>query len=242
MLQSFIESIDQTLSRYHGNLQAASEILNDLFGPALKAYGVSRVVAPSQNIVVLTMRGLLNGGNGMDGDFVRALPRTVEINMNELNGTSLEKAAEELRRALGAYIFEGDGAHVWVVPDGFMAELTDTEKQWERDGGGYFSHEALCVQNTASRETSCELQVFFEEDGREVRKHTFTVPAKRSIHLRIDKIPGQKDEPFVPKGQPVGYKVISFDTPVVVQGSRILTSGKDSEFASFGTVMAWRPE
>ncbi|MCY3024570.1 MAG: sensory rhodopsin transducer, partial [Planctomycetota bacterium] len=136
----------------------------------------------------------------------------------------------------------GDGAYVWIVPDGYMAALSAHEKRWEREGGGYFSHESMCVQNTGARPTRCELTVYFEAPKRGVLRHAFEVPAQRSIHLRLDKIPGMRGEPFIPKSTPVGYKIVSRDAPVVVQGSRILTSGCDSEFASFGTAMAWTPQ
>jgi hypothetical protein len=49
-------------------------------------------------------------------------------------------------------------------------------------------------------------------------------------------------EPLIAKDAPVSYKITSLDSRIVVQGSRILTSGEDSIFASFGTVMAWCPQ
>ena len=141
------------------------------------------------------------------------------------------------RKGLPPYAFVGN----WLVVLLAMAGLSAVEKRWAREGGGYFSHEAICILNTGARATRCELTVYFEA-ARAARRHIFTVPARRSIHLRLDKLRGPGGGLFIPKNAPVGYKLVSFDAPVVVQGSRILTSGRNSEFASFGTTMAWTPQ
>jgi hypothetical protein len=58
----------------------------------------------------------------------------------------------------------------------------------------------------------------------------------------LDKLKDVNGEPLIAKDAPVSYKITSLDSRIVVQGSRILTSGEDSIFASFGTVMAWCPQ
>jgi hypothetical protein len=230
------------MARYSSHLPAAAEILQDQYGPALKAYGVGKIVSVSFTHIALTMRGRLMKKLKTNTPGLTAHVDTVDVWLDRIGPQDVDSAAKALESALAAYVPEGDGAHVWIVPDGYMAALSPNEKRWARKGGGYFSHESMCVQNTSVRATRCELTVYFEAPGRKVLRHAFEVPAQRSIHLRLDKIPGMRGEPFIPKSTPVGYKIVSFDAPVVVQGSRILTSGKNSEFASFGTTMAWTPQ
>jgi hypothetical protein len=237
MLARFLQSCQSVLKR-HDCRRAAGEILNDLHGPALKAYGVGRVIV-SGDAVTLTLRGSLP--KLPDSNWCQADAETLTLQVAGLKASAIKRHAAELETILSRLVRDGDGAHVWIVPDGYMAALSDEEKRWEREGGGYFSHEALCVQNTGAKPSRCELFVYFEAPGRDVLRHRFNVPAQSSIHLRLDKLPGAKKQPFIPKSTPVGYKVASYDAPVVVQGSRILTSGKNSEFASFGTTMAWTP-
>lgn len=241
MLSEFLQGSRSVLARYGSNLSAASRILNDLHGPALKAYGVGRIVTVSTKQITLTVHGRRAKGAKATSACVAANAGTVDVFLDRLGAGGVKAAAKALEKALASYVLDGDGAYVWIVPDGYMAALSANERRWAREGGGYFSHESMCVQNTGMRPTRCKLTVYFEAPGRKVLRHAFQVPAQRSIHLRLDKIPGVRGAPFIPKSTPVGYKIVSFDAPVVVQGSRILTSGKDSEFASFATTMAWAP-
>jgi hypothetical protein len=237
MLVRFLQSCQTVLGR-HTCRRAASEILNDLYGAALKPYGVGRIVV-SLDSVTLTLRGRLP--KLPKNDWIHLDAEMLTLDTFRLKKDTVTQHAEELKKILARLVRDGDGAYVWIVPDGYMAGLSSEEKDWEKNGGGYFSHEALCIQNTGSKSTRCELFVYFETSGRKALHHCFTIPKQSSIHLRLDKLPGTKTKPFIAKSTPIGYKVASFDAPIVVQGSRILTSGKNSEFASFGTTMAWTP-
>ena len=239
MLVRFLESCVSIPKQYGQNPAAASAILDDLYAPPLKVYGVGRIVVVDQTRVVLTVRGRLQSTGQPPVAFLKAKPQILEIRTDLLASLDRDGAARTLEQHLARYLLEGDGAWVWIVPDGYLAALSEREKVWERDGGGYFSHESLCVQNTGAWPTRCELFVYFEAPGREVLRHCFDVPPQRSIHLRLDKLRSADGGGLIPKNAPVGYKLVSRDAPVVVQGSRILTSGQDSEFASFGTTMGW---
>jgi len=241
MLLEFLRSCKNVLARYGEQPCVATEILNDLHGPALKVYGVGKIVMAGPTKVVLTLHGRLRYGAKSPAACLALHANTVDLCLERLGESGAKFAARALKKTLVSYVLDGDGAYVWIVPDGYMAALSETERRWEREGGGYFSHESMCVQNTGPRPTRCELTVYFEARGRKALRHAFAVPAQRSIHLRMDKIPGLRGQPFIPKSTPVGYKIVSLDGPVVVQGSRILTSGRESEFASFGTTMAWTP-
>ena len=59
--------------------------------------------------------------------------------------TAPEEVSKAIEKILTSYLSEGDGAYVWIVPDGYMASLTKEEKEWEAGGGGYFSHESILL-------------------------------------------------------------------------------------------------
>ena len=242
MLEHVLSSSAEILTLYGKNPVIASELLNALHGAALKPFGVARLVPVSTTRLVLAMNAVRSEkARVIKGKFTKAGARTIEVSLKNLKPKLLDKMIGELAEQLSEFTPLGDGAYVWFIPDGFLASLTANEEKWAREGGGYFSHESLCVQNTGGLATRCTLYVYFEADGHEVLIHEFKVSARRSIHLRLDKIRGSNGQPFIPKSAPVGYKIVSREAPVIVQGSRILTSGRESEFASFGTTMAWAP-
>ena len=217
------------------NLETLTTLLNDTFGDWLASQGVSCLVMLEEDRLCLNVTGQLEEESRTNG--IECYPRFLVI--------SLDKVEDEqgvIADALKSYTSDGDGAYVWVVPDGYMAGLTPAEQEWEEHGGGYFSHESICISNTADRGTCCLLEVLYEDPTLENVSCEFEVPAHRSVHYRLDKLKRENGEPLIAKDAPVSYKITSRDARVVVQGSRILTSGESSTFASFGTVMAWCPQ
>jgi hypothetical protein len=105
----------------------------------------------------------------------------------------------------------GEGALVWLIPDGFIPE---------RSAGGLESHEAVCVLNASRREARLSMTFYFEDRG-PVRGEGIVVPAERTRHLRTDR-PGEVGGARVPRGVPYAVRVES-DVPVVVQHSRMDT-------------------
>ena len=213
-----------------------TELTNDAFSDWLSIKGISRVALLDSGKLLLNINGRLKSPPRRVGGIHRHT-RFILINLDEL-----EDVPEALEEALTHYISEGDGAYVWVIPDGFMASLTEAEQEWEKGGSGYFSHESICISNTADIDTRCQLEVLYEDASKEKVTCEFEASAHRSIHYRLDKLKDENDHPLIAKDAPVSYKLTSFDARIVVQGSRILTSGEGSEFASFGTVMAWCPQ
>lgn len=209
-------------------------LLNDTFGDWLSSQGVSHLEIVDENRVCLNVIGQLKEHNPSKG--IELYSRFMVISLKEIEDS------DSIVSALMSYSSDGDGAYVWIIPDGYMAKLTFEEQDWVRYGGGYFSHESICISNTADIDTSCQLEVLYEDPEMENISCHFDVPAHRSVHYRLDKLIDANGEPLIAKDAPVSYKVTSKDARIVVQGSRILTSGEDSEFASFGTVMAWSPQ
>ena len=217
------------------NLETLTTLLNDTLGDWLASQGVSCLVMLGDNTVCLNVRGELKHATSING--IKTRSRCLIISLDKV-----EENPEAIADALKCYSSDGDGAYVWIVPDGYMAALTPAEQEWEAHGGGYFSHESICISNTADRDTSCLLEVLYEDPALENVSCEFEVQAHRSVHYRLDKLKREDGEPLIAKDAPVSYKITSRDTRVVVQGSRILTSGENSTFASFGTVMAWCPQ
>ncbi len=216
-------------------LETLTTLLNDTVGDWLASQGVSSLTMLGDNTVYLNVRGELKHTTSING--IKTHSRFLVISLDQIRNTP-----EAIAEALKCYTSEGDGAYVWVIPDGYMAALTPAEQEWEQHGGGYFSHESICISNTADIDTRCRLEVLYEDTTLENVSCEFDVPAHRSVHYRLDKLEDENGEPLIVKDAPVSYKITSRDARVVVQGSRILTSGENSIFASFGTVMAWSPQ
>ena len=217
------------------NLETLTTLINDAFGAWLASQGVSRLTMLSPDKLCLNVTGSLKHTNSAEG--IGFHSRFLVISLDDV-----AEAPETIAEALKSYTSDGDGAYVWVIPDGYMAALTPAEQEWEQHGGGYFSHESICISNTADIDTRCLLEVLYEDPALENVSCEFDVPAHRSVHYRLDKLKAENGEPLIAKDAPVSYKITSRDARIVVQGSRILTSGENSIFASFGTVMAWSPQ
>ena len=217
------------------NLDTLTVLLNDMFGDWLTSKGVSHLEMLDKNRMCLNVIGQLKEHNPSKG--MQLYSRFLIILLDE-DIDDLEAITDTLK----SYSSDGDGAYVWVIPDGYMAALTPAEQEWEEHGGGYFSHESICISNTADIDTRCLLEVLYEDTAMENVSCEFDVSAHRSVHYRLDKLKDAKGELLIAKDAPVSYKITSLDSRIVVQGSRILTSGEDSIFASFGTVIAWCPQ
>ena len=215
--------------------ETLTTLLNDMFGDWLASQGVSYLMMLKKDKLCLNVTGELKQINSMKG--IGFHSRFLVIFLDDV-----AEDPEAIAEALKSYASDGDGAYVWIIPDGYMAALTPAEQAWEAHGGGYFSHESICISNTADIDTRCLLEVLYEDPALENVSCEFDVPAHRSVHYRLDKLESENGEPLIAKDAPVSYKVTSREARVVVQGSRILTSGESSAFASFGTVMAWCPQ
>ena len=215
--------------------ETLTTLLNDMFGDWLASQGVSYLMMLKKDKLCLNVTGELKQINSAKG--IGFHSRFLVVFLNDV-----AEDPEAITEALKSYASDGDGAYVWIIPDGYMAALTQAEQEWETHGGGYFSHESICISNTADIDTRCLLEVLYEDPALENVSCEFEVPAHRSVHYRLDKLKAENGDPLIAKDAPVSYKITSRDARVVVQGSRILTSGENSTFASFGTVMAWCPQ
>lgn len=112
------------------------------------------------------------------------------------------------------------GKKAWMIADGF----------WHSVGNGLFpSHEAVCVLNTSDEDATIRLTLFFE-DKEEMTGLAAVCPARRTRHIRMDKLE-TPDGRKVPRDVPYAILAES-DVPVVVQYSRMDTSQKEMALMS----------
>jgi hypothetical protein len=116
------------------------------------------------------------------------------------------------------------GKKMWIIPDGFLQP---------KSTGGEVSHEAVCVLNLGDGDAEIRLTFYFE-DREPMDRFLSTCGAKRTHHIRLDKLKDQEGNP-VPMGVPYAIKVES-TAPVVVQHSRLDTS---QEALALFTTMAF---
>ena len=231
---TLLTTIQQYQQAQIPTFETLNSLLNDTFGGWLASQGVSHFALLPKDRLCLNVMGQLQNAAQIEG--IELYQRFLIVALQEIAGP------DAIVAALAHYDSDGDGAYVWLIPDGYMAALTPAEQEWERDGGGYFSHESICISNTSDRGTRCLLEVLYEDTSIANVSCEFDVPAHRSVHYRLDKLQDDSGAPLIAKDAPVSYKITSRYARIVVQGSRILTSGENSAFASFGTVMAWCPQ
>ena len=91
------------------------------------------------------------------------------------------------------------------------------------------SHEAACLLNAGDTDAHVELTVFFR-DRDPAGPYSFTVPARRTLHVRFNDL--QQPEPI-----PVATEfssVLESDVPIVVQHTRL--DSRQSENALLSTI------
>jgi len=110
------------------------------------------------------------------------------------------------------------GTKTWFIPDGYLPA--------QGPPGAYAGHDCVCLLNTMTQEATVWLDIFFEDrdpvEGLEVR-----LPARRCLHLRMDRLEGFE----MPREVPYALRVRS-NLPIVVQYSRLDVSQANMAFLS----------
>lgn len=104
------------------------------------------------------------------------------------------------------------GKKVWLIPDTFLNSVSKNDQ---------LSHEAICVINTTDIDAEIKLTLYFE-DRDAVNDFSSSCPAKRTHHIRMDKLRDANGN-MIPRDTPYAVLVES-NTPIVVQYSRLDTS------------------
>ncbi|HUE96562.1 MAG TPA: sensory rhodopsin transducer [Longimicrobiaceae bacterium] len=115
------------------------------------------------------------------------------------------------------------GRRKWAIADGYIPAWSHGPEP------EMLSHEACCILNTAAADAEVEITLYFE-DRDPVGPYRFTVPARRTSHLRFNQF---EDPEPIPLG--VGYAaVVVSSIPVVVQQTRL--DSRQSENGLFSTM------
>ena len=115
------------------------------------------------------------------------------------------------------------GRHRWAIADGYIPG-------WSHGPGPEMtSHEACCVLNAGTREAHLAITLFFA-DRDPAGPYRFTVPGRRTRHLRFNEF---SDPEPLPTGTPYAA-IVESDEPIVVQQTRL--DSRQSENALLSTI------
>ena len=102
------------------------------------------------------------------------------------------------------------GRHAWAVAEGYIPPGSTAPVP------ELASHETICILNAGAEDAQVTVTVYFS-DRAPVGPYRFTVPAKRTHHLRFNEF---TDPAPIPKGTAFS-SVIEASVPVVVQHTRL---------------------
>ncbi|MBL8658458.1 MAG: sensory rhodopsin transducer [Rhodospirillales bacterium] len=111
----------------------------------------------------------------------------------------------------------------WAIAEGYIPPSSTG------DSREMTSHETACILNASDRDANVSITVFFADDE-PAGPYRFTVPARRTRHVRFNDL---QDPRPVPKGTDFA-SVIESDVPIVVQHTRL--DSRQSELALMTTV------
>jgi hypothetical protein len=102
------------------------------------------------------------------------------------------------------------GRTTWAIAEGYIPEgSTGPEPQMT-------SHETLCFLNASDRDAQVRITVYFE-DREPVGPYRVAVPARRTVHQRLNAL---EDPEPIPKDTDFAC-VVESNVPVVVQHTRL---------------------
>jgi hypothetical protein len=119
------------------------------------------------------------------------------------------------------------GRKVWVIPEGYIPATS------HGPAPELVSHEAACLLNTGDEDARVRITIY-HADRDPTGPYRVTVPARRTLHLRLSDL----DDPEpIPRGTDYA-SVIESDVPIVVQHTRL--DSRQAELALLST-MAYAP-
>jgi hypothetical protein len=102
------------------------------------------------------------------------------------------------------------GRKTWAIPEGYIpSESTGPAPELT-------SHEACCILNGSPEDARIEIMIFFE-DRDPVGPFHFSVPARRTRHLRFNNF---REPEEIPRDTPYA-SLIHSNLPIVVQYTRL---------------------
>ncbi len=111
----------------------------------------------------------------------------------------------------------------WAIAEGYIPSgSTGPDPE-------FTSHETACILNTGDTDAQVTITIYFS-DREPVGPYRFTVPARRTKHLRFNDL---QDPETVPRDTDYA-SVIESDVPIVVQHTRI--DSRQAENALLSTI------
>ena len=101
----------------------------------------------------------------------------------------------------------------WYIPDAYFPGVSS--------GKTYVSHEAVCFLNEGTQDAQVQLTLYFEDRDKMTGFHA-TVPAERTVHLRLDKLVGEGGQ-RIPQDTPYAI-LIESEADLHVQYTRVDTT------------------
>lgn len=109
----------------------------------------------------------------------------------------------------------------WAIAEGFLPERIHGR------GRELQSHEAACLLNAGDADAHVAVTVYFA-DREPAGPYRVTVPARRTLHLRLDDL---RDPEPIPRATDYA-SVIESDVPIVVQHTRLDARHADTALLS----------
>ena len=104
---------------------------------------------------------------------------------------------------------DGIGKRRWAIAEGYIPEGSHGPEPMQ-------SHETACLLNANDSDATVEIRVYFA-DRNPAGPYRVTVPARRTVHVRFDKL---DDPESIPRATEYASTIES-DLPIVVQHSRL---------------------
>ena len=123
------------------------------------------------------------------------------------------------------------GKKIWIFPDAFLPAKVHPYKITQKDD--QFGHESLCMLNSSNNDALLSIS-FYYEDRNPIENYNHILKAKRSLHLRLDKIVLSDNKKLLKE---IPYSIIlKSNIKIVAQLSRLDTT---SYHNSFMTSLGW---
>ena len=115
------------------------------------------------------------------------------------------------------------GRKNWAIPEGYIPSGSNGPAP------ALTSHEAICLLNAGDEDAHVQVTIFFE-NREPVGPYQFTVPARRTKHVRCNDL---KEPAEIPRDTAYS-SLIESDVPVVVQHTRL--DSRQAENALLSTI------
>jgi hypothetical protein len=102
------------------------------------------------------------------------------------------------------------GAREWVIAEGYIPPDSHGPQPQ------MLSHETVCILNASDEDANVEITIYYK-DREPVGPYQFTVPARRTRHVRFNDL---NDPEPIPRGTDYS-SVIRSDVPIVAQHTRL---------------------